>query len=205
MATKIRILLILLLSIGLLLRVNFTQRSTLLLSGYTTALLPKNLAGHSGEELPLQPFEVAALAPEGGQIVQRSYGNGDTILWLTAVQSRDEWRVQHPPQLCYTSQGWILEEQARSTIRDPRASSFHVQRMIASKDGYRRLVYYFYTDGHYWTASYFRRVMYAFLDRAIYAQARTWMLIQISTPLSDPDAETRVASACIELVNQAPK
>ena len=203
MATKTRLVLILLLAIALDLRVCITQRNTQLLSGYTAGLLPKQLIFRPGVDLPLTPFEVALLAPDGGRIIQRSYGQDDTILWLAAVQSRSDWRVQHPPQVCYTAQGWRIEDQSVKQLRDQQGTH-DIQRMLVSKDDERRVVYYFYTDGRRWTASYFRRVMDALLDRAIYAQASTWMLIQISTPLSDPDAETRVISACVELFDQAP-
>jgi len=147
---------------------------------------------------------VELLAPDGGQITQRRYGLvGDTVLWLAAVQSRSDWRVQHPPQICYTAQGWRIEDQAPRTLRDRYNRVHDIQRMIVSKNGERRVVFYFYTDGRHWTASYFNRVMHSFLDRAIHAQISTWALIQISTPLSSADAETRVASACVELFNQA--
>ena len=147
---------------------------------------------------------MALLAPDGGQIIQRCYGQGDTILWLAAVQSRSDWRVQHPPQICYTAQGWHIEEQSVRQLRDQHARTRAVQRMVVSKDSERRVVYYFYTDGSHWTASYFRRVLQAFLDRAIYARASTWMLIQLSTPLADDHAEDRVSSACVEIFDQAP-
>jgi len=198
-ATKTRLYLILLLAGALALRVAITQRSVCLVSGYTVENLPAQLASQSGVNLPLSPFEVALLSPDGGRIIQRRYGHGDTILWLAAVQSRSDWRVQHPPQICYTAQGWRIEEQASRTLHDKNARAYGVQRMIASKDGERRVVYYFYTDGRHWTASYFSRVLHSFLDRAVYASANTWVLIQVSTPLSSGDADARLKSACLEL------
>ena len=199
MATKTRLYLILLLAVALALRVAITQRSVCLVSGYTVESLPAQLAAQSGVNLPLSPFEVALLSPDGGRIVQRSFGHGATILWLAAVQSRSDWRVQHPPQICYTAQGWRIEAQAARTLRDKNARAYGVQHMIVSKDGDRRVVYYFYTDGRHWTASYFSRVLHAFWDRAVHAEADTWVLIQVSTPLSSGDADARLKTACMEL------
>ena len=71
--------------------------------------------------------------------------------------------------------------------------------MLVSKDNNRRVVYYFYTNGHYWTASYFGRVLRAFLDRAILSQISTWTLIQVSTPLTSANDEARLSAACVEL------
>ena len=203
MATKTRLLLILLLSVALVLRMTITNRSVQLLPGYTVELLPRQLNHQAGFDIPLTRVEVDLLAPDGGRIAQRGYGQGDTTVWLAAVQSRDDWRVQHPPQVCYTAQGWHIEEQAPRTLRDTKRRAYAVQRMLVSKEGEHRVVYYFYTDGRHWTASYFSRVMYAFLDRAVFSQSSTWVLIQISTPLSSPGAEKRVFSACLDLFSQA--
>ena len=80
MATKTRLLLILLLAVALALRIGITQRHTHLLPDATTALLPRQLAFRPGVDLPLTPFEEALLAPDGGKIIQRCYGQGDTLL-----------------------------------------------------------------------------------------------------------------------------
>jgi EpsI family protein len=113
--------------------------------------------------------------------------------------------VQHPPQICYTAQGWRIEEQSPCTLRDKQSQAHDIQRMIVSKEGERRVVYYFYTDGRHWTASYFSRVLHAFLNRAVHAEANTWVLIQLSTPLSAAADEKRLSSACLELFTTAAK
>ncbi|MEI8243994.1 MAG: exosortase C-terminal domain/associated protein EpsI [bacterium] len=204
MASKTCIFLILLLTAALALRVAILQRSVLLLPGYTAGAIPAQLAAQPGVNLPLTRFEVELLAPDGGQIIQRRYGQGRTTIWLAAVQSRNDWRVQHPPQICYTAQGWLIEAQTTHTLRDRHNRARNVQRMLVSKDGERRVVYYIYTDGRHWTASYLSRVLHAFWDRAIRAQISTWALIQLSTPLASADAETRLSAACMELVDRAP-
>lgn len=203
MAPKTCLRLILLLAVALALRVAITHRSVSLVAGYSVDKLPTQLASHPGVDLPLTRFEVELLAPDGGHIVQRSYGSGERILWLAAVGSRNNWRVQHPPQICYTAQGWRIEEQSTRILRDTHARAYDVQHMIVSRDGVRRIVYYFYTDGNHWTSSYILRVLYAFLDQAISAKSVTWSLIQISTPLSSTDAEARVSAACLELFDRA--
>ena len=197
MATYFR--LIVLLAVALVLSVFITHRSVGLLTGYGVERLPKQLASLTGEDLPLTPFEVELLAPDGGQIVQRRYGQGDTVIWLSAVQSRSDWRVQHPPQICYVAQGWVIEEESPQTLRGRNGRACDVRRMVVRKDGERRLVYYFYTDGRHWTASYFSRVMDSFLDRMIHSNTSTWVLIQLSTPFSSGEDELRLSSACLEL------
>ncbi|MEI6212128.1 MAG: hypothetical protein WCR06_10955 [bacterium] len=110
-----------LLAAALALRVGITHRRVQLLPGYTLECLPAQLADQTGTDLPLTPLEVQLLAPDGGRMLQRQYGSGNTILWLAAVQSSGNWRVQHPPQVCYTAQGWRIEEQGARTSAPRRA------------------------------------------------------------------------------------
>ncbi|MEI8123158.1 MAG: exosortase-associated EpsI family protein [bacterium] len=205
MAKKIYIHLILLLAMALALRLGITHRQVRPLSNYTVERLPTHLASQPGIDLPLTPFEVDLLAPDGGRIIQRRYGDGVTALWLAAVQSSSDWRVQHPPQICYVAQGWRIDEQTGITLRDRNGRAHDVRRMIVRKTNDPRVVYYLYTDGQHWTASYANRVMHAFLDRAIRSQSTTWVLVQVSTPYYSVSDEARVASACLELFDQATK
>ncbi len=192
MAKNIHLRLILLLAVALGLQFALTARTVRLATGYTLDRLPTELGGQPAVDLPLTPFEVALLAPEGGKILQRRYDVGTQCVWLAAVQSQTDWRVQHPPQICYTAQGWQIEAQGRHTLPD---STLSVQRMIVEKNGSRRLVYYLYTDGRHWTASYFWRIFHALTDRAVRAEVSTWVMMQISTPFASQDDEGRLAAA----------
>jgi EpsI family protein len=203
-ASKTCLCLILLITVALALRVTILQRSVRVLPGSKVGAIPTQLAAQPGIDLPLTRFEVELLAPDGGQITQRRYGQGRTAIWLAAVQSQSDWRVQHPPQVCYTAQGWLIEAQTMHALRDRHSRVRNVQRMLVSKEGERRVVYYFYTDGRHWTASYLSRVLHAFWDRAVRAQISTWALIQLSTPLASADDETRLSAACAELFDRAP-
>ncbi len=198
MAKKIQLRLIIVLLVALALRLVLTAREVRVAAGYTLDRVPTRLGAHAAVDLPLTPFEVELLAPEGGRILQRRYGEGSNAVWLAAVQSRHDWRVQHPPQVCYTAQGWRIEEDRPHTL----PSGGRIQRMVVQKGAARRVVYYLYTDGRHWTASYFRRIFHALVDRAVHAQAMTWALIQVSTPQEGAGAETRLAEACAALRQQ---
>jgi len=195
-ATKIHLRLILLLALAFALRLALTARTVRVAAGYTLDHVPTQLGAQPAVDLPLTPFEVELLAPEGGKILQRRYGQGSNVVWLAAVQSRHDWRVQHPPQVCYVAQGWRIEEQGAFVLP---ADGNRVQRMVVQKGTTRRLVYYLYTDGRHWTPSYFWRIFHALFDRAVRAQVSTWAMIQLSTPLESADAETRLGTACAEL------
>lgn len=197
MAKNIHRRLIVLLGCALLLRGALLARPVHLIPGYTLERLPQELGGEPAVNLPLTPFEVALLAPDGGQILQRRYDLGSNRVWLAAVQSRTDWRVQHPPQICYTAQGWRIEAQGRHALPE---SGLVVQRMLVEKNDARRLVYYLYTDGRHWTSSYFWRIFHALSDRAVRAEASTWVMVQISTPYTSAGDEARLAAAARQLL-----
>ena len=195
MAKKIHLQLIVLLAVAFALRLALTAREERVVAGYTLDKVPARLGTQPAVDLPLTPFEVELLAPEGGRLLQRRYGEGSNVVWLAAVQSQHDWRVQHPPQICYTAQGWHIEEDGPHTL--PAGEC--VRRMVVQKGPARRVVYYLYTDGRYWTASYFWRIFHALTDRAIHARGSTWAMIQLSTPIETANAEARLAAACAEL------
>lgn len=199
MAKSIPSWLILLLLLALALRLALTMRTVQVAPGYTLDQIPVRLGTQPAVDLPLTPFEVDLLAPDGGKILQRRYGQGSNIVWLAAVQSRHDWRVQHPPQVCYVAQGWRIEEQGGFTLP---AGGNRVQRMVVQKGTNRRLVYYLYTDGKHWTSSYFWRIFHALLDRAVRARVSTWTMIQLSTPLEAAESEARLSAAGTELFKQ---
>jgi hypothetical protein len=199
-AKNIHLRLILLLLVALGLRFALTAREVRLAAGYTLDRLPAELGGRPAVDLPLSAFEVELLAPEGGAILQRRYDLGTQCVWLAAVQSRTDWRVQHPPQICYTAQGWRILEQGGHTLPE---RGLRVQRMLVEKDADRRVVYYFYTDGQHWTSSYFWRIFHALSDRAVRAEVSTWVMLQLSTPYAVAADEARLAAVVGQLCAQA--
>jgi len=196
-AQNIHLRLILLLALAFALRCALTARPVRLAAGYTLDRLPVEMGGQPAVDLPLSPFEVELLAPDGGKILQRRYDSGPQVVWLAAVQSRTDWRVQHPPQICYTAQGWRILEQGGQALPE---SGLRVQRMLVEKDARQRLVYYLYTDGRHWTSSYFWRIFHALSDRAVRAAVSTWVMVQISTPYTSTEDEARLAVAARELL-----
>ena len=197
--THIAWLLIGLLVAGIATRLWLAARTVHEQTAFTLARLPLQLGGQDGVDLPLTPFEVELLAPDGGAILQRRYNHGPEAVWLAAVQSRTDWRVQHPPQICYIAQGWSIDEKGGHALTLDGSRNIPVERMVVHKAAERRLVYYFYSDGRHWTASYARRIFHSLLDRLLHAQVSTWLMVQISTPFAGPSDEARLAAATVQI------
>jgi EpsI family protein len=197
--THIQWILILLLAVGLAARLWLASRPVHDRVSFTLSQLPTQLVDQPSVDLPLTAFEVELLSPDGGEILQRRYGSARNAIWLAAVQSRTDWRVQHPPQVCYTAQGWYIDEKKGRSLEIGNDRVISVERMVVHKEDDRRLVYYFYSDGRHWTASYFLRIFHSLIDRMLHAQVNTWLMVQISTPFADADDEARLTRAAAQI------
>ena len=189
------LILVFLLAAGLLTRQWLGARPIVERVAFSLSELPERINDEIGVDLPLTPFEVQLLAPDGGEILQRRYGSDEGAIWLSAVQSHTDWRVQHPPQVCYIAQGWNIDEKADSKVDIGNERTVPVQRMVVHKGEDRRVVYYFYSDGRHWTASYFLRVYASALDRMLRAESSTWLMVQVSTFCTCKADEIRLARA----------
>jgi len=103
--------------------------------------VPPHLGDWTGEDVPQDNLEVyVLLQPE--QYLFRRYRRPDgTLLWLSLLGSR-EARSFHPPQICYTADGWQTE--MRSEAVPLAAGELWAMHLLARKGEARQSVLYFY-------------------------------------------------------------
>ena len=109
--------------------------------------------------------------------------------WLVTVESRENWRVHHPPEICYKATGWTIVD--LQVIR--LGGELTVKELVVERDSQRRRVLYWFTDGKYDTASYFGRLWFTTLTRLFRNRIPTWLMVRVSwieKPGDDP-AELR--------------
>jgi|YNPNPStandDraft_1061719.scaffolds.fasta_scaffold125460_2 hypothetical protein len=85
--------------------------------GADWAQVPLSLGEWTGQDVPQDNLEVyLLLQPE--QYLFRQYRRADgTFLWLSLLGSR-EARSFHPPQICYTADGWRTEMRSERVALD---------------------------------------------------------------------------------------
>lgn len=103
--------------------------------------VPLELGDWTGRDIPQDNLEVFLLL-QPDQYLFRQYRRGDgTLLWLSLVAGR-EARSFHPPQICYTADGWRTEmESVEVGLAQGELWGMH---MLARKEGMRHSVLYFY-------------------------------------------------------------
>ncbi len=103
--------------------------------------IPLRLGEWTGKDVPQDNLEVyLLLRPE--QYLFRQYRREDgTLLWLSLLGSR-EARSFHPPQICYTADGWRTEMQSEQVPLD--RGGLWAMHLLAQKGETWHSVLYFY-------------------------------------------------------------
>lgn len=75
----------------------------------------------------------------------RRYASADSSVWLCVVYHQNRRYGAHDPQLCYTSQGYDIDEPGRARVDDGSPGGLPVNTFLAESDHEDRLVWYWWT------------------------------------------------------------
>ncbi len=124
------------------------------------------------------------IAATGGQIVRRAYLVDGRTVWMALVTAGSSWRIHHPPEFCYLAQGWTVLQNDVIT----RKGGPSYRELLTDRDGERRLVQYWFTDGSRATTNllerWFHGLATAFRGRA----TRPWLMVTLSAREADAEA-----------------
>ena len=142
---------------------------TLLVLGATAAYVfahpPANLAaGHgvlrdcpqrfgdwNGTDLSFEDAVVDELKAD--DLLIRRYVRGADRVWLCIVYHQNRRYGAHDPELCYESQGYVIEAATRRRLADGTPGGLEVNRFVAERPHDRRLVYYWWATSGLATAN----------------------------------------------------
>ncbi|MBI3890475.1 MAG: exosortase-associated EpsI family protein [Candidatus Wallbacteria bacterium] len=145
------------------------------------------VAAQAAEE-PLTDEERELQVDTGGQIVRRVYRTGEQTVWAALVTAGASWRVHHPPEFCYTAQGWTVLQ--NSVYEDPGRASY--RELLAERDGERRVIQYWFTDGNRSTTNLMDR-WFQGLAAAFRGQSgHPWLMVTLSARETDVEALDRL-------------
>jgi EpsI family protein len=104
---------------------------------------PQRFADWNGTELSFENAVVDELKAD--DLLIRRYVRGTDVVWLLIVYHQNRRYGAHDPQLCYESQGYLVERPVRRRVEDGSPGGLLVNRFIADRPHDRRLVYYWWT------------------------------------------------------------
>lgn len=128
-----------------------------LTAGYVALHPPENLAaGHgalastparfgawNGTELSFEDAVIDELKADA--VLIRRYERDQEVAWLCIVYHQNRRYGSHDPQLCYESQGYIVERPGKHRLDDGSPGGLEVNRFVAERAHDDRLVYYWWT------------------------------------------------------------
>jgi EpsI family protein len=117
-----------------------------------------------------------------GKINKRVYFNNKDFLWYVLVESLHGHHGQHQPEVCYTGNGWSVENRYEVVInrnKDPIMAT----KMIIRRKNEQRLVVYWYTNGNMTTGNFYQRVFQHVWDDWAGKPYSAWTFHRISIPI----------------------
>lgn len=172
---------------------------------------PARFGDWNGTELSFEDAVVDELKAD--DLLIRRYERGGDVAWLCVIYHQNRRYGAHDPQLCYESQGYLVEHPVRRRIETGHAGGLEVNRFIAERPHDRRLVYYWWSTGGLLTTDVgaLRRKMA--LAGAL--ENRSWgAFVRVETLIRGGDADSaarslddfagRVAAGLTPLLEQPP-
>lgn len=153
------------------------------------ALLPHEINGWKGLDVPLSPEELAVLGP--GQFLLRDYArpSSPTItLFLAYYPSQKSGDTMHSPKNCLPGAGWTQTSSERVTFPRGSGSSVTATRYLVTQEADSMLVlYWFQAHGRTVANEYWAKW---FLVRDSILLNRTdGALVRVSTPIENGETE----------------
>lgn len=138
--------------------------------------LPLTINGWEGREIAVSERDKALLGTSN--VILRQYRKGRSAVNLYILECASNRASFHPPEYCYVGGRTEMVEQGRRTVRwDGTAVTAH--RFIFLGPHGRSLVYYWYTFGGRFLASYYRQQLYI-VSSAILGRPQPALLIRLS-------------------------
>lgn len=136
----------------------------------------------------------------------RRYQNAEQTVWLCVVYHQNKRYGAHDPQLCYDSQGFVIESEGRARIDDGTRDGLEANTFVAERQKQQRVVWYWWSTEGLSTsdANAFRRRMA--VSGAL--ENRSWgAFVRVETVVRDGDmaaARTRVAEFSQRIARELP-
>ena len=177
---------------------------------FAFARVPFAFGQWHGTDEAVSEVERNLWASADSRVMRRRYRRGltrDGLAWLVLVQGPGDLRNLHPPERCYTAQGWRIAASERHrgaevrqyrvlVVERPRQTEGGQARQTEGgqarqTDGgqgirqYRRVIYWYF-DGRHVAAGLMGRTVSAVLTRMARGISPTWVLVRLSVPARGP-------------------
>lgn len=147
--------------------------------------LPRKFNAWSGDDTPLDPQVFRAIGAE--RAINRRYRDGRAEVDLHCdVFLKYGVRVLHPPELCYTSNGFAVANTETVEVYADGMRSFPARLLALDRDGLRVYCLYWYQFGDvtFWTGDDQRRVVHSIRGKEAWPPM---IKVMLQTGANSPD------------------
>ena len=160
---------VMLLGVALLGIFAFSTRPTMAVAEQRLTGIPIQLGAMRGSDIQFDESVFASLDVDDNVFRNYTSSDGqDVFLYVGYYGTAKGGRTIHVPKLCYTGQGWSIEEWEERSIRLANSTMVDVNRMVVRKGALRRLVYFWFQSEDIIMASGLDLNIYKFQHRLLY-------------------------------------
>jgi hypothetical protein len=160
--------------------------------------MPPTFAAWTGKDIPLDPHVFQAIGAE--MAIDRRYQNRSTAVDLHSdVFLKYGVRVLHPPELCYSSNGFIVDNADTIEIVGSDKSSHSARLLTLSRDDASIYCLYWYQVGDktFWNGDDQRRVVQSFRGKKAWPPM---LKVMLQTSANSPDEAQKQLKSLADLV-----
>ncbi len=166
--------------------------------------VPPTFGPWSGTDYSFEDAVIDELKAD--DILIRRYERDGQTVWLCVVYHQNKRYGAHDPQLCYDSQGFVIESEGHARVDDGTRDGLQVNTFVAERQKQKRVVWYWWSTEGLSTAD-----VRAFRSRMAVTGAldnRSWgAFVRVETVAGDGDmaaASARVAEFSERVAREMP-
>ncbi len=154
--------------------------------------IPTVIAGMKSREIEMDQRTLDIL--ETTDVMYREYSmKGKLPIFVCIIFSENNRKVAHPPELCLSGGGAVVEEKKQIQFSSSVKDKFYAQRLIVQHADRKWMYLYWYKTGKFFSSHYLLQQFLSALTQIVYRKS-SCALIRLSIPLSQQEEPPYTAS-----------
>lgn len=154
-----------------------------------TADLPKEVAGWSGEDVPLEEKVYEILETRNVLLREYKKPNAPGII-LYIVYADKNRKTSHPPEVCLMGSGVSILKKTQEPINIEGAKLLTVNYLIVGKERAEELMFYWFKAGEVFTPNYLNQQFRIMLNQ-LQGKSSGGAMIRLSTSITKDEQEAK--------------
>lgn len=149
--------------------------------------LPRIIGDWESRELIITEEEYALLETRNAFVREYTHAKSGNKVYLFIVYSENNRKVSHPPEICYTGNGYSVVSSGLKEMPDIKTLNqqvLRVNKLLLEKGHFEQIAYYWFKVADQFTSNYWKQQMLIALKSFLRKPASS-ALIRISSDVSE--------------------